>query len=90
MAYRLSPRIMSMIGTCVLLMGLAATAQAQTYQDRRPGTPADMRRGAEELQQRRQLESMRQSLEAQSRARAAEERQRELKRQTDQLSKPLR
>lgn len=88
MTYRLSPHIMLIAGICALLTGAAATVQAQTYNDRRPN--ADIRRGAEELQQRRALEAMRQSQEAQARARAAEERQRELKRQTDQLSKPLR
>lgn len=88
MTYRLSPQIMMMVGMCALLTGLAAPVEAQTYRDRRPN--ADIRRGTEELQQRRALEAMRQSQEAQSRARAAEERQRELKRQTDQLSKPLR
>lgn len=90
MAYRLSPLIMMMLGVCALLTSLGPV-QAQTYNDRRPGAAAnDIRRGTEELQQRRALESMRQSLEAQSRARATEQRQRELKEQTDQLSKPLR
>jgi hypothetical protein len=88
MTYRFSPQIMKMIGMCALLTGIAIPAQAQTYYDRRPS--ADIRRGNEELQQRRALESMRQSQDAQMRARAAEERQRELKRQSDQLSKPLR
>jgi hypothetical protein len=88
MTYRLSPHIMLIAGICALLTGAAATVQAQTYNDRRPN--ADIRRGAEELQQRRALEAMRQSQEAQARARAAEQRQLELKRRTDQLSKPLR
>jgi hypothetical protein len=91
MTYRLSPQITMMVGTCALLMSLAAPVYAQTFNDRRPGSAAnDIRRGTEELQQRRALEALRQSQDAQMRARAAEERQRELKRQTDQLSKPLR
>lgn len=91
MAYRLSPRIMLMVGMCALLTSLAAPVNAQTYNDRRPGSAAnDLRRGNEELQQRRALEALRQSQDAQMRARAAEERQRALNRQTDQLSKPLR
>lgn len=88
MTYRQSPQIMMMAGMFVLLTSMAAPAQAQTFNDRRPNM--DIRRGTEELQQRRALEALRQSQEAQARARAAEERQRELKRQTDQLSKPLR
>ena len=91
MTYRTSPQIFMMLGMCFLLAGLAAPVQAQTYNDRRPGAAAnDIRRGTQELQQRRALESMRQSQDAQSRARATEQRQRELKRETDQLSKPLR
>ena len=91
MPSRISPRIVVGVGMCALLTSLAAPlAQAQTYNDRRLGTPDDLRRGAEELQQRRALETMRQSLEAQARARATEDRQRELKQQTDQLSKPIR
>jgi len=86
--YRLSRRIMMMVGICAGLVGVAAPIQAQTYYDRSPN--ADIRRGTEQLEQRRALEALRQSQDAQARARAAEERQRDLKRQTDQLSKPLR
>ncbi len=88
MTYRISPQIMTRVGLCVLLAGLAAPVHAQTYNDRRPG--ADIRRGTEQLQQQRAMESLRQSQEAQARARAAEQRQLDLKRQNDQLSKPLR
>ena len=88
MAYRISPQIMMLAGLCAVSIGLAVPAQAQTYNDRRPG--ADIRRGTEQLQQQRQLESMRQSQDAQARARAAEQRQLDLQRQNDRLSKPLR
>ena len=93
MTYRLSPQIMMTIGACALLMSLAAPVHAQTYNDRRIGSGSaanDIRRETQQMQQRRAMESMRQSQDAQSRARATEDRQRALKRETDQLSRPLR
>jgi hypothetical protein len=93
MTDRLSPQIMMAIGMCALLASLAVPVQAQTYNDRRTGAGSaanDIRRETQQMQQRRALESMRQSQDAQARARATEDRQRELKRETDQLSKPLR
>jgi len=93
MTYRLSPQIVMTIGVCALLMSLAAPVDAQTYNDRRIGSGSaanDIRRETQQMQQRRAMESMRQSQDAQARARATEDRQRQLKRETDQLSRPLR
>jgi len=97
MASRISPRAVTIVGMCVLLTGLAAPVQAQSFMDRdrnrgsdiRPGA-AEARRGSEALTERRAQDAARQAQDAEARARAAEARERAMKQRTDDLSRPLR
>ncbi len=81
-------RMVAITGLCGLLMSLALPAEAQqTSRELRPGTE-DARRGSNALSQKRAQDQVRQSREAETRARAAQQRQLEMKRQTDQSKQP--
>jgi hypothetical protein len=83
--------MVAITGLCGLLMSLALPVEAQTSgqtsRELRPGAE-DARRGSDALSQKRAQDQARQSREAETRARATQQRQLEMKRQTDQSKQP--
>jgi hypothetical protein len=93
MQSRISPRIVSVIGVCVLLTSAAAPIEVALAFERpgyeRPGA-AEARAAADAARQRREMEALRQSLAAEAQARAAEERARAMQRRVEDIAKGAR